>query len=183
MDIVEITSTGNDVEIDLVYATERNFTGKPLYRTATCQLHRDALEALDRAVELASALDLRIRIYDALRPSEVQWKLWADLPNPEYVTDPRRGSPHSRGIAIDLTLVDRDGEVLNMGTEFDDFTPLSHHGNLHVGIEIQRNRALLLGIMTSAGWDFYRNEWWHYQLFNSRSYKLLFDCDLPSPML
>ena len=128
-------------------------------------------------------LGLRFRIFDALRPGEAQWKLWADLPNPEYVADPRLGSPHSRGIAVDLTLVDRDGEALDMGTVFDDFTELSHHGNLHVGLEAQRNRALLLGIMTSAGWDFYRREWWHYQLFNSRSYKLLLDCDLPSPMM
>ena len=183
MDLVEITSARNDVEIDLVYATEQNFTGKPVYRTATCLLHRDGLEALDRAVVLARALGLRFRIFDALRPSEAQWKLWTHSPNPEFLANPRYGSPHSRGIAVDLTLVDRDGQVLDMGTEFDAFTLLSHHGNLNVGAQTQRNRALLLGIMTSAGWDFYRNEWWHYQLFNSRSYKLLFDRDLPSPIM
>ena len=183
MDLVEITSTSADVEIDLVYATKRNFTGKPVYRRAMCLLHRDGFEALNRAIELARVLGLRLRIFDALRPSEAQWKLWDHLPNPEFVVDPRRGSPHSRGIAVDLTLVDRDGHVLNMGTEFDAFTPLSHHGNLQVGAETQRNRALLLGIMTSAGWDFYRNEWWHYQLFNSGSYKLLSDRDLPSPII
>ena len=70
-----------------------------------------------------------------------------------------------------------------MGTEFDAFTALSHHGNLEVEAEAQRNRTLLLGIMTGAGWDFYRNEWWHYQLFHSRSYRLLFDRDLPAPMM
>ena len=183
MDLVEITSTGSDVEIDLVYATKRNFTGQPIYRMATCLLHRDGLEARNRAVELARVLSLRLRIFDALRPSEAQWKLWADSPNPKFVADPRRGSPHSRGVAVDLTLVDLDGEALDMGTEFDDFTPLSHHGNLQVGEHIQRNRALLLGIMTAAGWDFYRNEWWHYQLFNSGSYKLLSDRDLPSPII
>ena len=183
MDIVEITSAGNDVEIDLVYATKQNFSGKPVYRTATCLLHRDGFEALDRAVVLARALGLRFRIFDALRPGEAQWKLWAHSPNPEFLADPRRGSPHSRGIAVDLTLVDRDDQMLDMGTEFDAFSPLSNHGNLHVGAETQRNRALLLGIMTSAGWDFFRNEWWHYQLFHSRSYKLLSDRDLPSPIM
>ena len=183
MDIVEITSTDNDVEIDLVYATELNFTGKPIYRTASCLLHRDGLEALNRAAELARVLGLRFRIFDALRPGEAQWKLWAHSPNPEFLADPRRGSPHSRGIAVDLTLVDRDDQMLDMGTEFDAFSPLSNHGNLHVGAETQRNRALLLGIMTSAGWDFFRNEWWHYQLFHSRSYKLLSDRDLPSPIM
>ena len=93
-------------------------------------------------------LGLRFRIFDALRPSEAQWALWAHSPDPEFLADPRRGSPHSRGVAVDLTLVDRDGQALDMGTEFDAFTPLSHHGNLDVGAEAQRNRALLLGIMT-----------------------------------
>ncbi len=183
MDLVEITSPGTDVDIDLAYATNRNFTGEAVYRTARCLLHRDAAAALDRAVALAGVLGLRFRIFDALRPSEAQWVLWNHSPDPEFLADPRRGSPHSRGIAVDLTLADRNGRPLAMGTEFDAFTPLSHHGNLDVGAEVQRNRALLLGIMTSAGWDFYRNEWWHYQLFHSRSYKLLSDRDLAAPMM
>jgi D-alanyl-D-alanine dipeptidase len=62
-----------------------------------------------------------------------------------------------------------------MGTAFDAFTPLSHHGCLNLAPEQQRNRALLLGLMTAAGWDFYGNEWWHYQLFNPRRYPLLSD--------
>ncbi len=183
MDLVEITSAGTDVDIDLAYATKRNFTGAAVYRTATCLLHRDAGAALDRAVTLAGMLGLRFRIFDALRPSEAQWALWDHSPDPEFLADPRRGSPHSRGVAVDLTLIDGDGRALAMGTEFDAFSPLSHHGNLDVAAEAQRNRALLLGIMTSAGWDFYRNEWWHYQLFQSRSYKLLSDRDLPAPMM
>jgi len=52
-----------------------------------------------------------------------------------------------------------------------------------VSAEAQRNRALLLGVMTAAGWDFYRNEWWHYQLFDARSYPLLSDSVLPRPMM
>jgi D-alanyl-D-alanine dipeptidase len=183
MDLVEVTSACTDVDIELAYATERNFTGKPVYRTARCMLHRDAKAALDRAVVLARELGLRFRVFDALRPSEAQWVLWNHTPDPEFLTDPRRGSPHSRGVAIDLTLVDDTGRALEMGTAFDAFTPLSHHGSLEVDKEAQRNRALLLGIMTAAGWDFYRNEWWHYQLFHSRSYKLVSDRDLPAPMM
>jgi D-alanyl-D-alanine dipeptidase len=52
-----------------------------------------------------------------------------------------------------------------------------------VSAQAQRNRALLLGVMTAAGWDFYRNEWWHYQLFNARSHPLLSDSVLPRPMM
>jgi D-alanyl-D-alanine dipeptidase len=179
MDLVEIKPPQWDVEIDLAYATVRNITGKPIYAHARCYLHRDAAEALARAIELARALGYRFKIFDAFRPSEAQWALWNKDPNPEFLADPRRGSPHSRGVAVDLTLVDGAGREIDMGTGFDAFTPLAHHASLEVSATAQRNRAILLGIMTAAGWDFYRNEWWHYQLFNSRRYPLYSDSVLP----
>ena len=69
------------------------------------------------------------------------------------------------------------------GTGFDDFSPRSHHAAEGLAAEVQRNRFVLLGLMTAAGWDFYRNEWWHYQLFDSRAYPLLSDRDLDRPMM
>ena len=66
---------------------------------------------------------------------------------------------------------------------FDAFTPLSHHGRTDLSPTAQRNRLLLMGLMTAAGWDFYRNEWWHYQLFEARRYPLVSDADLPRPMM
>ena len=103
--------------------------------------------------------------------------------DPEFIADPRRGSPHSRGVAVDLNLLDEGGRELDMGTAFDAFTPLSHHGRTDIALEAQRNRLLLMGLMTAAGWDFYRNEWWHYQLFDARRYPLVADADLPRPMM
>jgi D-alanyl-D-alanine dipeptidase len=172
-----------DLIIDLAYARADNVTGKPIYARALCFLHPDAAALLDRAAELARPHGLRFKIFDAYRPPEAQWVLWNAFPNPEFVADPKRGSPHSRGVAVDLTLVDGSGRELAMGTPFDDFTAASHHGSLAVSVEAQRNRALLLGLMTAAGWDFYRNEWWHYQLFNSRSYPLISDSALPEGLM
>jgi D-alanyl-D-alanine dipeptidase len=181
--LVEITPETHDVELDIAYATARNLTGRPVYARAACYLHRDAEAKLRHAVDLARPLGLRLRIFDAFRPAEAQWVLWNARPDPDFLADPRRGSPHSRGVAVDLTLTDESGE-LDMGTGFDAFTPLSHHGSLAVSPEAQRNRLLLLGIMTSAGFDFYRNEWWHYQLFDARRlYPLLSDSVLPEPMV
>ena len=130
-----------------------------------------------------AAIGLGLCIFDAFRPKEAQQLLWEHTPDPEFLADPRKGSPHSRGVAIDLTLLDGDGAPLAMGTAFDAFTPLSHHGCTDIDAGAQRNRFLLLGLMTAAGWDFYRNEWWHYQLFEARSYPLLGNDDLPEPML
>ena len=183
MTLVEIAQPAFDIDIALAYATPDNFTGKPVYRRAACYLHAESAGLLRRAITLAAELDLRLLIFDAFRPSEAQWKLWNHTPDPNFLADPRRGSPHSRGAAVDLTLIDRAGKPLEMGTGFDAFTPRSHHGALDIDAEAQRNRLLLLGLMTSAGWDFYRNEWWHYQLFDAKRLPLLGDDAVPGGMM
>jgi len=181
--LVEIAPPNFDVDVEIAYAGSDNFTGAPIYARAACYLHADAAAALSRAIELAAALGLRCKIFDAFRPAEAQWMLWHHSPDPEFLTPPWRGSPHSRGVAVDLTLIDGDGKPLDMGTGFDDFTPLSHHGQTDISATAQGNRHLLMGIMTTAGWDFYRNEWWHYQLFDARRYRALSDADADTQMM
>ncbi len=182
--LVEITSEESGVELDIVYASKRNFTGKKIYSKGLCFLHIDAKEKFDKAKNIANRLGYKIKIFDAFRPSEAQWLLWEEDPNPDFLTDPRKGSPHSRGVAIDLTLIGKDGNEVDMGTDFDSFTQRSHHGSNEISSLAQSNRLLLLGIMTLAGWDFYKNEWWHYQLFNARdNYGLLSNKDLKKPMM
>ena len=183
MELIEIGPPTYDVVISLAYATAANITGKPIYRHARCYLHREAAVRLSKAIGLAAVLGYRLKIFDAFRPSEAQWVLWNKDPNPEFLADPRHGSPHSRGAAVDLTLIDASGLELEMGTRFDDFTPRAHHANPALSAVAQRNRAILLGIMTAAGWDFYRNEWWHYQLFNARRYPLYSDSALPRGLM
>lgn len=174
--LLEEITAKDDVLFDIAYATTNNFTGEPVYARSACFLRPEAASCLRRAIELARPHGLRLKIFDAYRPSEAQWKLWQHTPDPEFLADPRRGSPHSRGVAIDLTLVDANGSELAMGTPFDAFTPLSHHGRTDLAPAVQANRLLLLGLMTAAGWDFYRNEWWHYQLFDARNrYPVLSD--------
>ncbi len=184
MSLISIHPPAFDVDVALAYATADNFTARPVYRRNDCWLHPEAAERLARAIALAAALGLRLRIFDAFRPQEAQWLLWKHTPDPEFLADPRRGSPHSRGVAVDLTLIDSAGQALDMGTGFDAFTPRSHHGDTEISGDAQRNRYLLQGIMTTAGWDFYANEWWHYQLFDAqRRFPLLSDSVLAEPML
>ena len=173
--LTEISPATHDVALQIAYAGPDNFVGAPIYSRSACFLNNEAAACLDRAIELAAELGFRLRVFDGYRPIEAQWRLWSHTPDPNFVADPRRGSPHSRGAAIDLTLETPSGTPLEMGTPFDDFTEQSHHGRTDIGPSAQRNRALLLGIMTAAGWDYYRNEWWHYQLFDARRYPLLSD--------
>ena len=79
-------------------------------------------------------------------------------------------------------LLDEKDNELDMGTGFDEFSSLSFHGTKYISKTATKNRLILLGIMTCSGWDFFRNEWWHYQLFNSKKYPLLGDEDLKKPL-
>lgn len=182
--LVELSRDSHDIELYLAYATSDNFTAAPVYQNAVAYLHKDAELLMARAIKLAAVQGWRFLVFDAFRPSEAQWKLWAHTPDPEFLADPNRGSPHSRGVAIDLTLLDSaTGEALDMGTKFDAFTPLSHHANTDISAQAQENRYRLLGLMTAAGWDCYMNEWWHYQMFDAKRYPVLGDADAPRSIM
>lgn len=174
--------------IDLRYGTQDNFLGRIIYDMPSCYLHIEAEACLAKALTMCKSMGYGLRIFDAFRPVEAQWTLWEHCPNPDYVADPKRGSSHSRGIAVDVTLFSLQTCLdLDMGTAFDAFTPLSHHGMHTEDQELPAhclyNRSLLLGIMSASGWDFYQKEWWHYQLFNAQSYPLLKDAACPEPMM
>ena len=168
-----ISEATHSILLDLRYATANNITGRQIYHDGRCFLHQDAVPLLERAVILADEQGLRLKIFDGYRPQAVQEALWGHCPDPNYITPPERGSPHTRGVAVDVTLVDRQGRELDMGTAFDDLTKRSHHGISGLPAQVAANRYLLLGIMMGAGWDFYRNEWWHYQMFKAAGYPLI----------
>lgn len=177
--LTDLRSLGLDIEFYMVLATPHNFTGKAVYKNPSALLHHDAVPLLVKATKEASRAGFRIKLYDAFRPEEAQEILWAHTPDPDYVMPPSKGSQHTRGIAVDVTLVDKKtNKELDMGTPVDDFTEKSHQWYPHLQEEEQKNRLLLLGIMLGAGFSPIKTEWWHYQI-NSRDYPLFKDSDLP----
>ncbi|MFT5703800.1 MAG: D-alanyl-D-alanine dipeptidase [Rickettsiales bacterium] len=165
---------GFDVEIDIKYATNENFTGKAVYDRPYCFLHPKAAELLKKAIPLAKEQGFRFKIFDTFRPIKVQEILFEHYPDGDYVSDPKTGLvTHCRGIAIDLTLIDKNGAELEMGTGFDEFGIKANHGAEDLSILARKNRYLLMGIMLSAGFDIYRTEWWHYQLYNVQDYPII----------
>ena len=169
------------VLLDLRYATDNNFVGRPVYRRAVALLQPPARDCLLAAVARARVLGLQLKILDAFRPLEVQWIFWEAAADKTFVADPRLGGTHPRGIAVDLTLVDgATGMELAMGTGFDAMTPLSAHGALDgLTPDIIRHRALLLGLMSAAGWEHYGPEWWHYNLPGRDAFPVLSAADVP----
>lgn len=157
--------------LDIRYATADNLAGRPIYRRPVALLLPLARERLFRARDQAARLGLKLRLFDAFRPLEAQWALWHAVEDKRFVSDPRSGGVHPRGAAVDLSLADAaSGAPLPMGTGFDAVAAESAHGHPGVPAEDQRNRALLLGLMTAAGWDHYGLEWWHYQLPEARAF-------------
>lgn len=182
--LVQITPETHNVLISLAYATPDNFTGKPIYKKSLCFLNREAEEGLQKAIDILESLGLRLKIWDAFRPLEGQQRLFDHTPDPMYVSHPQTGTcPHCRGTAIDLTLVDAFGHELEMGTPFDDFRALAHHGNDQVSKKAQYNRLLLAGVMSIAGFQPIQSEWWHYQLPNAKEFPLLTEAQLQTGMM
>ena len=173
MKLIEIEEKKHNVTIDLKYSSVDNILGKKIFNENKCFLHPSAEKKLVKAVYIARKLNYRIKIFDAYRPQYVQEKLWSKFPDPDFIANPSKGSPHTKGIAIDLTLLDSNKNELKMGTGFDDLTKKSYHLSDNISLEERKNRHQLLSIMVLAGFDFYLNEWWHYQLFNSEDYELI----------
>jgi zinc D-Ala-D-Ala dipeptidase len=166
-DILLLAVTENDgFLLDIRYATADNLTGAPIYSRPVALLRPEAHALLRAAAARAALLGLQIKVFDAFRPVEAQWALWRALPDARFVSDPvaDRGL-HPRGVAVDLTLVDRaSGLELDMGTGFDDMTSRSAQDYLDLPPVVIRNRALLLGTMAAVGWDHIASEWWHFQV-------------------
>ena len=163
------------IAVDLRYATPNNFIGRDLYSPYDCAwLHVDAAAALERVV--ARLKEQRpgctVLVLDALRPQRVQQQLWDALEGTGlqmYLANPERGSIHSYGMALDITILDEAGRELDMGTGFDDMTELSHprleEGFLQTGALTEAqvaNRRLLRDAMFQAGFVGINTEWWHF---------------------
>lgn len=168
-------STIAGIAVDLRYATPDNFVGRDLYSPYDCAwLHRDAAAALESVVAWLKNKrpGCTPLVLDALRPQRVQQQLWDALAGTDlqmYLAHPQRGSIHSFGMALDITILDEQGRELDMGTGFDDMTALSHpaleerfvaSGEL-TAVQIA-NRQLLRGAMFQAGFVGINTEWWHF---------------------
>ena len=165
------------LDIDLRYATRDNFVGRAVYGGLDCAwLRREAATALLNAAAWLQRHQPghRLRVLDALRPQRVQEALYAELadtPLAVYLAEPERGSIHSFGMAVDVTLLDPQGRELDMGAAFDEMDAISHpefeaellaQGRLHP--EHLAARGWLRAAMRQAGFHGISTEWWHFDL-------------------
>ena len=167
------------IGVELRYASADNFVGRDLYSPLDCAwLHRHAAEGLEKAVAWL-ALErpgVGMLVLDALRPQRVQEQLWEALQGTDllsYLANPVRGSIHSFGMAVDITLVDSQGCPFDMGTPFDDLSERSHpalENAMRARGELNEtqvdNRQLLRDAMRAGGFSGINSEWWHFDCGN-----------------
>ena len=162
-DFVLLRSLSNDFVFDMKYATPDNFLKQAVYDCGECYLRKSTAKALVKANEEFKSLGYRIKLFDCYRPLSVQKKMWKILPGTHYVANPAKGSKHTRGAAVDLTLVDAQGQALDMGTPFDFFGKKAHHTCTTLPKKVLENRKLLKGVLNKYNFKSIFSEWWHYE--------------------
>ena len=149
---------------DMKYATEDNFLKAKVYDCAECLLRFKTVQALIAANTDFKKKGFKIKLYDCYRPLSIQKKMWEIVSNPEYVADPKKGSIHNRGGAVDISLVDSNGKEVDMGTPFDFFGIQAGHNYTKLSNEVKSNRKFLKKVMIKNGFNSFDSEWWHYNL-------------------
>lgn len=167
------------IRLDIRYATTDNFTKAKIYDCPRCLLRPEAAEALVQAHKALQKRKMGLKMFDCYRPRPYQQRLWDKVPDANYVTPPAKGSMHSRGAAVDLTIVDASGNELDMGTPYDFFGPKAHYDHTDLPAKVLENRRLLRATMEAAGFRGIRTEWWHFS-YRGKNYPLsdyVWECD------
>ncbi len=167
----EITTAKSGIQLDLRYSTEDNFTDQIIYSCPRCFVRPELGKKLRRIQkDIKNRYGYGLILYDCYRPRPAQEKLWQIVPNPTYVTNPKKGSMHNRGLAIDVGLIGKNGELLDMGTDFDFFGKEAHHTFQGHKETVLKHRRFLKKLMEMHGFQSIRTEWWHYSLKNVKAH-------------
>src|SRR3954471_14476513 len=173
--MISLKSFIPSVGIELRYATKNNFVHRRMYcgKTKDTYLRLPVAKALLHVQQELNTKGRGIKLFDAYRPYSVTEKFWELVHDERYVADPKKGSDHNRGIAVDLTIIDlKTRKELDMGTGFDNFTDSAHHDFTALPSIVLANRKLLKETMKKYGFKLLETEWWHYSWPDSEKYEV-----------
>jgi D-alanyl-D-alanine dipeptidase len=175
--LVEIKKYIPEIVLDIRYATTNNFTHHRMYPQARAFARLPVVMALKDVEADLKTRGLGLKIYDAYRPYTITEKFYEVTPDTNFVADPRKGSKHNRGCAIDLSLIDlKTGKELDMPTGFDSFSRKAGANYPDLPQQQIVNRELLKSVMQAHGFRVIATEWWHYDFNGWAKYPLL---DIP----
>jgi len=174
--MVSLQQYVSGIVLDLRYASLNNFMKRLMYTEQPnfTFMRLPAAKALALVQKELNSQGFGLKIYDAYRPYFVTVKFWELVHDDRYVADPKKGSGHNRGIAVDLTIINlATKKELDMPTGFDNFTDSAHHDFMALTPEVLRDRALLKETMKKYGFTEFATEWWHYSLPSPEKYDAL----------
>ena len=153
-----------DIYVELMYATDNNFTGVRIYDFTDAYLRYGTVKKLANVQKELKEQGYSLKIWDAYRPFEAQQKLWEVYPDPNYVANPADGmKKHNLGGTVDITMVAADGSIIPMPTEFDDFSLKADRNYSDIENEEAVNNVIILqNAMENNGFTGYQGEWWDY---------------------
>ncbi len=174
MKMVDLEERIPGILLDVRYATGDNFTGEVIYTLPKAFLRQPVAHALAGVADSLSRLGLGLKIWDAYRPYAATLRFFEVYPDTNFVANPRVGSRHNRGCAVDVTLIDLvSGLELEMPTDFDDFSRQAHPTCTELSEAAIANRELLFGIMKHFGFSYYPTEWWHFDFAGWENFPLM----------
>ncbi len=174
-DLVELTKIDSTLKLDIRYATANNFAGRPVYDQPRAFLQREAAIAVKQVNQELRPLGYGLLIFDGYRPWRVTKLFWDITPvnKREFVADPKKGSRHNRGCAVDLSLYDlKTGKEVQMTGTYDEMSPRSYANYTGGTTEQRRLRDLLRSKMEAHGFTVLPNEWWHFDHRSWRQYRI-----------
>lgn len=179
--LVCVDSFNKNIWWELKYATKDNFMHRVLYDTMQkVYVQIDVARRLAKSQEYLTGRnkDFHLLVYDGVRPLSVQWEMWNALDTipvferGKFVSNPRNGSVHNYGAAVDLTICDAKRNPLDMGAGYDDIRKIAYPSLesefLATGEITQQqidNRKMLRRTMKSQRFSNIPTEWWHFNAY------------------
>lgn len=174
-DMVRLAAAVKNIDIELKYYTTDNIAGKRVYESDIAYIRKGTADKLDKANKLVMEQGYRIKVWDAYRPQKAQQLLYDSAENKSVFMDPKIGSVHTRGGAVDVTLIDGEGNEVDMPSGFDDMTKKAHRTYESATPEQKKNALILENAMKESGFIPLKTEWWHFDDTDYKSYEMIPD--------
>lgn len=180
-ELLELKTEIPGIALDIRYATSNNFMHVAVYKQARAFARRPVVIQLKKVQTALAKKGYALKIYDAYRPYSTTKILYQKASNKNFVANPKTGSRHNRGCAIDLTLIAlKTGKEVEMPTPYDSFSPKAAANYATLPPAALKNRNLLIEVMQAHGFRVISSEWWHFDFRGWRNYDLL---DIPFEQL
>ncbi|SKB72604.1 M15 family metallopeptidase [Daejeonella lutea] len=172
--LVELTKYIPGLKLDIRYATKNNFAKQAVYKQARAFARLPVANSLKNVQADLKKQGLGLKIFDGYRPYSVTVKFFQIASDKNFVANPKDGSRHNRGCAMDLTIINlKTGKDLPMPTPYDSFAAAASPSYNNLPAEAIKNRDLLIKVMEGNGFRVLDNEWWHFDFKGWKEYELM----------